>query len=67
VRQQALLWFIRAAYVFICAMFVLMLGMGSIGFIAIMVGVWWQWEQVVRRYRLDLPPDKRPNAHSLPG
>ena len=36
-RQQALLWFIRAAYVFICAMFVLMLGMGSLGFIAIMV------------------------------
>jgi hypothetical protein len=66
-RQQALLWFIRAGYVFICAMFVLMLGMGSLGFIAIMIGIWWQWEQVVRRHRLDLPPDKRPTAHPLPG
>ena len=36
---------IRAAYVFICAMFVLMLGMGSLGFIAIMIGIWWQWER----------------------
>jgi hypothetical protein len=48
-RQQALLWFIRAAYVFICAMFVLMLGMGSLGFIAIMIGIWWQWERAFRR------------------
>ena len=66
-RQQTLLWFIRAAYVFICATFVLMLGMGSLGFIAIMIGIWWQWENAVRRHRLDLPPDKRPTAQPLPG
>jgi hypothetical protein len=47
-------------------MFVLMLGMGSLAFVAIMVGICWQWEQVVRRYRLDLPPDKRPSAPPLP-
>jgi hypothetical protein len=54
-RQQALLWFIRAAYVFICAMFVLMLGIGSVGFIAIMVGIWWQWEKAFRRCQLSRP------------
>jgi hypothetical protein len=66
-KQRARIWFIRAGYVFICAMFVLMLGIGSLGFIALMVGIWWQWEQVVRRYRLDLPADKRPTARPLPG
>ena len=54
-QQQALLWTIRAAYVFICAMFVLMLGMESLGFIAIMIGIWWQWERAYRRWQLSQP------------